>query len=55
MSIAGGVTDGSLFGGTGNDSFDFAGGKVTGLADTGSGQDSLLFGASVIPSSLLVR
>ena len=28
MSITGGITDGSLFGGTGNDSFNFLGGQV---------------------------
>ena len=37
MSITGGITDGSLFGGTGNDSFDFTGGRATGFVDTGSG------------------
>ena len=45
MSISGGVTDGSLFGGTGNDSFDFTGDRVTGLIDTGSGVDSVVLGA----------
>ena len=36
MSITGGITDGSLFGGTGNDSFNFTGGRATGFVDTGS-------------------
>ena len=45
MSITSGITDGSLFGGTGNDSFNFTGGRVTGLVDTGAGSDSLMFGA----------
>ena len=45
MSITGGITDGSLFGGTGNDSFNFTGGGATGLVDTGTGSDSVMFGA----------
>ena len=45
MSITGGITDGSLFGGTGNDSFNFTGGRATGVADTGSGADSVVLGA----------
>ena len=42
MSITGGITDGSL-GGTGNDSFNLIGGRFTGLVDTGSGVDSVLW------------
>ena len=32
----------ALFGGTGNDSLDFSGGRATGFVDTGSGSDSVL-------------
>ena len=42
----GGITDGSLFGGTGNDSFDFTGGEATGFVDAGSGVDSVLLGST---------
>ena len=46
MSLAGGIASGSLYGGDGNDSFDFTGGAATGLVDTGAGVDSVLLGAS---------
>ena len=42
MSITGGITDGSLFGGTGNDTFNFLGGRVSAVVDTGSGVDSVV-------------
>ena len=42
MSITGGITDGSLFGGTGNDTFNFLGGRVSAVVDTGSGADSVV-------------
>ena len=41
MSITG-VSPMDLFGGTGNDSFDFTGGRVSGVVDTGTGADSVL-------------
>ena len=34
------------FGGDGNDSFNFTGGRATGLLDTGNGVDSVLLGAA---------
>ena len=47
ISISGGIADGSLFGGDGNDSFDFTGGAVQRvMVDTGSGVDSVLLGGS---------
>ena len=48
ISIGGGIASGSLFGGDGNDSFNFTGGaseRATGVVDTGSGIDSVLLGA----------
>ena len=41
VSITGGITDSSLFDGTGNDSFNFVGGRVSGV-DTGTGADSVV-------------
>ena len=53
MSITGG-TDGSLFGGTGNDTFNFIGGKVSGVVDTGTGADSVVLSNTVTTPSLLL-
>ena len=41
MSITGGISDGSLFGGTGNHSFNFSG-RVAGVVDAGTGADSVV-------------
>ena len=41
MSITGGTTM-ALFGGVGNDSFNFVGGRVSAVLDTGAGADSVL-------------
>ena len=45
MSITGGITDGSLFGGAGKQ-LDFTGGRVTGVVDTGTGVDSVVLGGN---------